>query len=118
MPCLDIDTLRRVVFLGSAGYSVSQIKKQNWQTILIEYFLTFQPADWTNAKRLMEIQSSMKDPFSAQNPFSTQNDCTPNNIEWDTAWNCIQAAFQYDNRFKVQLEHIQTILVSSLCISY
>ena len=26
MPCLDIETLRRVVFLKSAGYSVSQIK--------------------------------------------------------------------------------------------
>ena len=93
MPCLDIDTSRRVVF-ECAGYSVSQIKKQNWQTILIQYYLTFQPADWTNAKRLMEIQPPMKDTFSAQNPFSTQNNCVPNNIEWETACNCIQVAFQ------------------------
>ena len=35
------------------------------------YFLTFQPTDWTNSKRLMEIQSPMKNPFSAPNPFST-----------------------------------------------
>ena len=65
MPHLDVDTSKRVVLLKSAGYLVSQIKKQHGQTILIGYFLTFQPADWANTKSLMEIQSPMKDPFSA-----------------------------------------------------
>ena len=28
------------------------------------YFLTFQPTEWTNSKRLEEIQLPMKNPFS------------------------------------------------------
>ena len=48
MPCLDIDTSKRVViswvFLKSTGYSVSQIKNQHWQTILIASIIIFLPA--------------------------------------------------------------------------
>ena len=79
MPCLDTDTSRRIVFLKSAGYLVSQIKKRHRQTVLIEYFLIFQPSDWPNTKRLMEIQSPRKDPFSGPIPFSTPNNSTTKN---------------------------------------
>ena len=45
MPCLDIDTLRRVVFfrvfLKSAGYLVSQIKNRHRQTILIPSMFSY-----------------------------------------------------------------------------
>ena len=45
MPCLDIDTSRRVVFsrvfLKSAGYSVSQIKNRHRQTILIANIFSY-----------------------------------------------------------------------------
>ena len=59
--------------MKKAGYSVSQIKNPHRQTILkLAYFVThFQPSDRPNTKRLMEIQSPIKD------PFSTPNDSTP-----------------------------------------
>ena len=79
MSCLDIDTSRRVVFswvlLKSAGYSVSQIKNRHWEAILIASVFSYRlPTNWqANAKRLMEIQLPIKD------PFSTPNDSTSNN---------------------------------------
>ena len=74
---LDIDTSRRVVFfhilLKSAGYSVSQIKNRHRQTTLMtNIFSYWLPIYRPNAKRLMEIQSPIKDPFSIPND-STQN---------------------------------------------
>ena len=45
----------------------------------------FQPTDGPNAKRLMEIQSPMKDSFSMPNAFFTSNDNTPSNRASDTA---------------------------------
>ena len=90
--CSDIDTTRRVVLVLGYWYNKkssfledccqlfsSQIMKlwtldkQLWTGItlwLILIFLTFQPTDSTNSKRLMEIQSPMKNPFSTLNPFS------------------------------------------------
>ena len=83
MPCLDIETSRRVVFSGvflkSASYSVLQINNRKRETIFIRiisiFSYGFQPTDRPNTKRLMEIQSPLKA------PFSTPNDSTPNNRE-------------------------------------
>ena len=100
--------LRRALFLKSTGYSVSQIKKRRTSTIiLIKYFLIYHPTNWPNAKRLIQIQLPMKDPFS-----------TPNNRACDTTHNCTIIAFQQDNQFKDLLEHTGTIFISSSCVYY
>ena len=52
-------------------------------------FFTFQPTDWTNLKRLMEIHLPIKNQFSTPNPFSTPGQTVGHEIY------CTQAPSKY-----------------------
>ena len=89
---LDIDTTRIVVSLKVICFTNHEASNIDNNSELIKYFLAFQLTDWTNSKRLMEIQSPMKDPFSTPNPFSTTGQTV-------SIRHCTQTAFQQENGF-------------------
>ena len=107
LPRFNIDTTRRAIFLKSAGYSVSQSKKQWTTTKSINTIFSYLPTNWLDKHE--EVNGDIIDNKGAI-PY-TKFILHTKLQAWDTTHNCTQVTFQYDNWFKDRLEYAFIVYV-------